>query len=297
MINLRHSGEAHAHATIRAVAMPSELPVYVVHWNAPEWAASTCESFLASTIPVRVTVIDNGPYTRDLALDERVRVVRSGGNLGYAGGANVGVADWLSGSADFCVVACHDVSLDPAALEKMLAAAQQNLEYGVLAPTPRENVAGGRRLTVPTRSAGVSDVAWASGTCLLLRRTCVEQIGSFDAEFGSYGEDIDLCNRAQEAGWKVGVVDGVHVDGAGSVEPQFRTQMYVNQVRLRAKHAGLLAATRMLIAFPGLAALDALRWVLRRDETLLRRSQSRFRAIPGAARLVWERARSSRASH
>src|SRR5437870_3097977 len=118
--------------------MQRELPVYVVHWNAPEWVASTCESFLASTIPVCVTVIDNGPYTRDLVLDERVRVVRSGGNLGYAGGANLGVVDWLSGSADLCVVACHDVTLDAAALETIVAAARQHPDYGVLAPTPRE---------------------------------------------------------------------------------------------------------------------------------------------------------------
>jgi hypothetical protein len=52
-----------------------------------------------------------------------------------------------------------------------------------------------------------------------------------------------------------------------------------------------MAATKMLLAFPVLAAGDALRWLLRRDEKLLRRAQSRMRAIPGAARLVWERAR------
>jgi N-acetylglucosaminyl-diphospho-decaprenol L-rhamnosyltransferase len=283
----------HAHATIRAVPMQGELPVYVVHWNAPEWAASTCESFLASTIPIHVTVIDNGPYTRALVLDERVRVVRSGGNLGYAGGANLAVADWLSGAEEFCVVACHDVRLNASALQKIVAAAQQHPDYGVLAPTPRENVAGGPILA---RGADVSDVAWASGTCLLLRRSCVEQIGGFDADFGSYGEDIDLCLRARAAGWKIGIVDAAHADGAGSVEPRFRTQMYVNQVRLRAKHAGLLAATKMVLALPALAALDAVRWVFRRDETLLLRSQSRIRAIPRATRLVWERARAARAA-
>jgi GT2 family glycosyltransferase len=271
--------------------MPRSLPVYVVHWNAPEWVAATCASLLASTIPVRVTVIDNGPYTTGLALDERVRVVRSGGNLGYAGGANVGVGDWLSGAAELCVVACHDVSLNPSALETIVAAAHRHPEYGVLAPTPQDNVAAG---PVLAHAEGVSDVAWASGTCLVLRRACIEQIGSFDVDFGSYGEDVDLCVRARDAGWKVGIVDGASARGAGSVEPKFRTQMYVNQVRLRAKHAGLLAATRMVLAFPVLAVLDALRWIRRRDETLLRRSRSRLRAVPAAALLVWRRALAAR---
>jgi len=291
VISVRDTRQVHAHATMRAVPMQGSLPVYVVHWNAPEWVGSTCESFLASTIPVRVTVIDNGPYTKALVLDERVRVVRSGGNIGYAGGANVGVADWLSGASEFCVVACHDVSVDASALETIVAAARQHPDHGVLAPAPGENVSGGPILA---RGAGVSEVTWASGTCLLLRRTCVEQIGGFDADFGSYGEDIDLCFRARAAGWKVGIVDAARAVGAGSAEPRFRTQMYVNQVRLRAKHAGVLAATKMLLAFPALAALDALRWVLRREETLLFRAQSRIRAIPGAARLVWERARVAR---
>jgi GT2 family glycosyltransferase len=221
-------------------------------------------------------------------VDERVRVVRSGGNLGYAGGANLGVADWLSGPADLCVVACHDVTLDVAALETMVAAARQHPDYGVLAPTPRENVAAG---PIVARADGMSDVTWASGTCLLLRRTCIEQIGSFDPDFGSYGEDIDLCVRVRRAGWKVGIVDRASAAGTGSVEPRFRTQMYVNQVRLRAKHAGVPAATKMLLAFPALAALDAARWMLRRDEKLLRRAQGRIRAIPAAVQLVWQRFR------
>ena len=56
--------------------MPAAVPVYIVHWNAPEWVASTCASFLDSTVPVSVTVVDNGPYENDLLLDARVRVVR-----------------------------------------------------------------------------------------------------------------------------------------------------------------------------------------------------------------------------
>jgi GT2 family glycosyltransferase len=268
--------------------MQGAVPVYVVHWNAPEWVASTCASFLASTMPVNITVVDNGPYVNDLVLDARVRVVRSGGNVGYAGGANIGLADWLAGGAELCAIACHDLRLNPAALETIVAAARANPAYGVLAPTPEENVAGG---PVLTPGEGVSEVAWASGTCLVLRRACIEQIDSFDADFGSYGEDIDLCLRARDAGWKVGIVAGAHAGGVGSVEPKFRTQMYVNQVRLRAKRAGALAGTKMLLAFPLLAAADAIRWLLLRDEKRLRRAESRMRAIPEAARLVWRRAR------
>lgn len=268
--------------------MSSGLPVYVVHWNAPEWVKSTTESFLASTIATRVTVVDNGPGDTPPVLDARVRVIRSGANLGYAGGANLGIADWLGGDAELCVIACHDVELGPDTLQQLVAAAGDFPDYGVIAPEPGENVAGGPVLATTSR---LTDVAWASGTCLLLRRDCVEAVGRFDADFGSYGEDVDLCYRAREAGWNVGFVNGARVNGAGSADRGFRTQMYVNQVRLRAKHAGSRKAARMLVAFPLLATADAGRWLARRDPVLLQRAGGRVRAVPGATRLLWNRVR------
>jgi GT2 family glycosyltransferase len=270
--------------------MADELPVYVVHWNAPGWARATTDSILRSTIPVRVTLIDNGPPGVPLALDERVRVTESGANLGYAGGANVGIAQWLAGDDEFCVVACHDVRLDPDALEHIVDTARANPEYGILAPEPVANVVSG---PVVATSPDITDVGWASGTCLLLRRKCVDQIGPFDATFGSYGEDQDLCLRARVAGWKVGLVVGAPVRGEGSVDPTFRTQMYVNQVRLRLKHAGIGPAVKMIVAFPLLAVADASRWLVTRDRTLLRRSSSRLRAVPAAMGLVWQRVRAN----
>jgi hypothetical protein len=266
--------------------MNDGLPVFVVHWNAPEWARATTDSFLSSTIPVRITVVDNGPPGVAMTLDERVGVTESGTNLGYAGGANVGIAQWLSGDDEFCVVACHDVRIDAGALARVLDVARANPEYGILAPEPVANVVSG-----PVLATGpeITDVGWASGTCLLLRRKCIEQIGPFDPTFGSYGEDQDLCLRARSVGWKVGLVAGAPVRGVGSVDPGFRTQMYVNQVRLRLKHAGVAPATKMVVAFPFLAALDAARWLVEREPMLLRRSSSRLRAVPAATRLVWQR--------
>jgi GT2 family glycosyltransferase len=259
------------------------LPVYIVHWNAPDWARSTVDSFVSSSIPVAVTVIDNGPYDDQLEVDARANVVRSGANLGYAGGANVGIERWLEGPSDLCVVACHDVRLDRDALASLVGAANAHPEYGVLAPQPVQGVVSG---PVLARTDSLVDVAWASGTCLLLRRACIEQVGSFDSAFGSYGEDIDLCYRAGDAGWKVGLVCAAHARGAGSVNPKFRTQMYVNQVRLRLKRAGARKATRMLAAFPVLAARDALRWPFVHDPMLLNRARSRLGATPAAARLI-----------
>ena len=40
------------------------------------------------------------------------------------------------------------------------------------------------------------------GGFLLLRRTMLDELGGFDPGFRLYGEDIDLCYRAAQAGWE-----------------------------------------------------------------------------------------------
>jgi N-acetylglucosaminyl-diphospho-decaprenol L-rhamnosyltransferase len=42
---------------------------------------------------------------------------------------------------------------------------------------------------------------WMLGGFLMLRRTMLEELGGFDEGFFLYGEDIDLCYRAWQAGW------------------------------------------------------------------------------------------------
>jgi GT2 family glycosyltransferase len=67
------------------------------------------------------------------------------------------------------------------------------------------------RLTLPRtrrkyylrRSRRRSLVSWVTGCCLLLRRTCLEQVGGLDRDFFLYYEDVDLCRRAQANGWSV----------------------------------------------------------------------------------------------
>ncbi|MBI5966093.1 MAG: glycosyltransferase family 2 protein [Chloroflexi bacterium] len=42
-----------------------------------------------------------------------------------------------------------------------------------------------------------------SGSCMLIRRKVIEQIGYQDEKFFAYQEDTDFCRRARLAGWKI----------------------------------------------------------------------------------------------
>lgn len=50
------------------------------------------------------------------------------------------------------------------------------------------------------------DVLWVTGACLLIRASLWRQLGGLDGRFFAHMEEIDLCWRAQLAGWKVNVV-------------------------------------------------------------------------------------------
>ena len=50
------------------------------------------------------------------------------------------------------------------------------------------------------------DVLWVTGACLMIRSSLWWQLGGLDSRFFAHMEEIDLCWRAQLAGWKVQVV-------------------------------------------------------------------------------------------
>lgn len=67
-------------------------------------------------------------------------------------------------------------------------------------------------------------VAGVAGSCMLIRKEVVEQIGYLDEQFFAYQEDADYCLRAHQAGWEVYYMPEaqiIHYGGMGGsrVEP------------------------------------------------------------------------------
>lgn len=59
-------------------------------------------------------------------------------------------------------------------------------------------------------------VDWVPGTCMILRRTMLEEIGLLDEGLYTYFDDIDICLRAKRANWETWFVPEsrvVHLEG------------------------------------------------------------------------------------
>ena len=88
----------------------------------------------ATTAPYELVVVDNGDdptVAREVAARHGARVVESGANLGYGGGANLGARDAAS---PWLVVANSDLEWGPGSLDVLLAAGAEHPRAGALGP-------------------------------------------------------------------------------------------------------------------------------------------------------------------
>lgn len=61
------------------------------------------------------------------------------------------------------------------------------------------------------------EVDWVSFAAMLIRRSAFDRVGAFDERFWLYGEELDLCTRHRDAGWKVLATPALEVLHVGGV--------------------------------------------------------------------------------
>lgn len=172
-----------------------------------------------------------------------VRFVPTGGNLGYGGGANRGVAA-LPDDVGWVVVANPDIEWAPDSLDTLLDAAQRWPSGGAFGPLIREpnGVVYPSARLLPSLGRGIGHASlgrlwpdnpwtrayrqsdttvtertagWLSGSCLLLRRAAFEAVHGFDERYFMYFEDVDLGDRIARAGWQNVYVPSAEVTHIG----------------------------------------------------------------------------------
>src|SRR5207237_769005 len=149
--------------------------------------------------------------------------LRSPENLGYAGGANLGIRAALAAGADVVLVLNNDVRLRPGAAAAALEALGADRRIAAVGPKvlAREDpsrlwLAWGevtwRQSLVALRGAGEPDgpawdaprdVEWIAGCAMWIRREALAAVGLLDETFFAYHEEVDWCARARAAGWRV----------------------------------------------------------------------------------------------
>ena len=89
-------------------------------------------------------------------------------------------------------------------------------------------------------------VGGLQGSCLLLRRAALDQVGLLDERYFIYSEEVDLCYRLQQAGWQLYWVPQaqiVHYGGQSTQQAAEKMflQLYRGKLIYFRKHYGWLA--------------------------------------------------------
>jgi GT2 family glycosyltransferase len=87
------------------------------------------------------------------------------------------------------------------------------------------------------------EVEVLKGACLMLRREALDQVGLLDTRYFMYSEEVDLCFRLRQAGWKIYWVPRasvLHFGGASTrqVELDMYVQLYRSKMQFFRKTGG-----------------------------------------------------------
>lgn len=211
-------------------------------------ALTACLASIAGACGLdEVVIVDNGNAAAEAAaLDAffsaraNTRVLRGQGNIGFAAACNLGAR---AATGDVLIFLNPDVALAPDAASSLLAALAAAPPPAIVGGDLRDRYGqperGARRERLTLWRAFVSftglsrlerlssafrdfnrhrdpmpaaptRVSAVSGALLCIRRADFDALGGFDERYFVHVEDIDLCRRAEDAGWPVLFAPGPH---------------------------------------------------------------------------------------
>ena len=242
------------------MALGAILSVMILNWNGEKLLREFLPSVIANTQgpEVEVIVIDNGstddsmkvlceefPNVKILAFDE---------NLGFSGGYNRAIKEVDS---EFVVLLNSDVETPTGWWQPLLSFMHSHPEVGACQPKilsyrnkdkfEYAGAAGGLldkygypfcrgrlfdkiEYDLCQYDTGPEDIAWASGAALMVRREVYLDAGGLDELFFAHMEEIDLCCRIHNLGYRVCIVPEscvYHLGGASLAQGNPR-KTYLN---------------------------------------------------------------------
>jgi len=215
-----------------------DVSVIIVNWNTRDELRECLRSLHPSLHPdvqAEIIVVDNASWDDSVAMVKRefpeVKLIENRLNEGF-GKAHNRAAQVAQGR--YLLLLNSDARAHPGALKQLVDYADAHPDVGIIAPkvlNPDGSLqyscrrfpvyeAGLFRNTLLGRlfpqnrfvrdylmtdfdHAHTMEVDWVSGCAMMIRRETWHQLGGFDEQFFMYCEDVDLCWRAHEAGWKV----------------------------------------------------------------------------------------------
>ncbi|MBI2966558.1 MAG: glycosyltransferase family 2 protein [Bacteroidetes bacterium] len=240
--------------------------VVILNWNGRNFL----EKFLPSVMDFSlkdadVFIIDNNSEDDSLVFLRNnfpeIEIIRTGRNLGFAGGYNEGLRKLKESNKtnmyyEYYMLLNSDVEVTPGWLKPLVTLMQNDkstaacqpkmLNFNIRDEFEYAGAAGGYidKYGYPFCRGRIfnqyekdrdqyndyREIFWASGACLFIRADLFHDAGGFDPDFFAHMEEIDLCWRLKNRGYKIMYCPGsvIYHIGAGTLEKVNPKKTYYN---------------------------------------------------------------------
>ncbi len=236
-----------------------DVSVIIVNWNTKDLLLECLRSLEMQTGNFRkeVIVVDNGSTDGSpgsvRATFPDVKVIENNANLGFAKANNIGIAE--SCGRYVCLVN-SDIKIIGSCIQRLINYMDENLDIGICGPkilnpdlstqdscrkfpSMWNNLSPSLGLDKIFRDVPFFSgehmfyfkhdtklyVDYLAGCFLMVRRKALDEVGLLDERFFIYQEEVDLCKRFREQGWKVSFnpeAAAIHNHGASSSKEPVR---------------------------------------------------------------------------
>jgi GT2 family glycosyltransferase len=238
--------------------MGASTSIVILNWN----GRKHLETFLPSVISnspenVHVIVADNASDDDSIEFLNKaypgIEIISLDRNYGYAGGYNAALQQIDS---RYCILLNSDIEVSPGWIEPVIQMMESDPGIAACQPIIRSyyqrshfehaGAAGGfldifgypfcrgRIFNEIEQDNGqyndAAETFWATGACMFIRSSAFRQVQGFDSRFFAHMEEIDLCWRLKNMGWKIAVCPSsiVYHLGGGTLPKSNPRKTYLN---------------------------------------------------------------------
>ncbi|WP_238858711.1 glycosyltransferase family 2 protein [Clostridium sp. YIM B02569] len=219
-----------------------KLSIIIVNYNTYNLTKQTIDSIIKDhhDFNYEIILVDNASSDgsinklqdeyRNIVITQKLRIIINKDNLGFAKANNIGIK---FARGKYILLLNSDTMLKENCLEKCLAKMEKDKNIGALGckvvlangeldhackrgfPTPKASLyyflklhkknpsKYGQYNALHLSEDNIGEVDCLTGAFMLMPKSIFDKVGGLDEDFFMYGEDIDLCYKIKELGYKI----------------------------------------------------------------------------------------------
>ena len=207
-----------------------KIAVVILNWNGAKLLEQFLPSVMAYSDEAKIYVADNASTDDSIAVIKEkfpsVTIIQNDGNYGFAKGYNVALQNI---EEEYYALVNSDIEVTPNWLTPILSIFENEKETGIIQPKILDfknkeyfeyaGAAGGfiDKYGYPFCRGRIfetiekdnhqydneREIFWATGACFFIRKEVYRKLNGFDGDFFAHQEEIDLCWRAFNLGYKI----------------------------------------------------------------------------------------------